>query len=100
MLMSSRNMHRWWVSSKNGYLRLLSATSKCFFKLLFNTGPIPVMNLVIGLVCPSIQTHISVTAGRNFLIWSMVMGYDLGMMPIVSQTHRQKCPFLKNVPML
>ena len=32
----------------------------------------------------SVQTHISVTAGRNFIILGMMMGYDLGMMPIDS----------------
>ena len=32
-------------------------------------------------VClPSIQIHISVTTGSNFLILSMMMGYGLGMM--------------------
>ena len=29
----------------------------------------------------SVRTHISVPAGRNFLILSMIMGYGLGMMP-------------------
>ena len=43
----------------------------------------PVMNLVIGLVCISVQTHISVTVGLNFLIWRM-MGYDVELMQIVS----------------
>ena len=32
--------------------------------------------------CVSIRTHISVTAGSNFLILGMMMGYGLGMMPI------------------
>ena len=58
--------------------------------------------------CPSVQTHISVTTGRNFLIWAMMMDCDVGLMPLVStfwyclvfQTHRQKCLFLKKVPML
>ena len=31
----------------------------------------------------SIQTHISVTAGRNFLILGMMMGYRLGMMSVI-----------------
>ena len=35
--------------------------------------------------CPSIWTHISVTTGRNLLMLGMMMGYDLGMMPVVSQ---------------
>ena len=50
--------------------------------LLFTTGLISMVNLVIGLVCLSvhlaIRTHISVTTGRG-----MMMGYDLGMMPVV-----------------
>ena len=41
----------------------------------------PVVNLVISLVCPSAQTQISVTAGRNILILGMMMGYGLGMIP-------------------
>ena len=63
------------------------------------------VNLVIGLVClsihPSIQNHISVTIGRNFLILGMMMGYGLRMMPIIffirsdipdSQTKQQDSP--------
>ena len=58
---------------------------------------------------PSIQTHISVTSGRNFLILGMIlgmMGYGLGMMPVIflygllSQMHRQTCQFLKEIPMV
>ena len=49
-------------------------------------------------VCPSIRTHISVTPVRIFLILGMMMGYDMGMMPVISkfwyslvfQAHRQK----------
>ena len=77
--------------------------------LLFTTGPIPVVNLVIGGEFRlAIQTHISVTDGRNFLICGMKMGYDVGLMLIVSiffkyalvsQMHRQKCMFPKEVPM-
>ena len=74
----------------------------------------PVVDLVVGScvsvcvdVCVSIWTHISVTADRNFLIVGTMMGYDVGMMPVVSnfwyclvsQMYRQKCTFLKNVPM-
>ena len=40
------------------------------------------VHLVIGLVCVSIQTHISVTAGKNFIMGKM-MDYDMGMMPVV-----------------
>ena len=36
-------------------------------------------------VCLAVRTHISVTTGRNFLIWGMLMGYDLGMMPVISK---------------
>ena len=67
--------------------------------MLFTIGLIPVVNLVIGLVCLSKP----ISAGRNFLIVGMMMGYDLGMMPVVSkfwyclvsQMHTQKCMFLK-----
>ena len=54
--------------------------------MLFTTVPIPVVNLVIGhvCVCSSIQTHISITAGREFVIWDMMMDYDVELMPIVS----------------
>ena len=53
----------------------------------------PVGYLVVGLVClcihvsisVSVQIHISITAYRNFLIWGMMMGYDLVMMLIVSK---------------
>ena len=59
----------------------------------------------------SVQTHISITAGRNFLILGMMMGYELGKMAVisklwygfVSQTyrpHRQKMYVLKKVPMV
>ena len=34
--------------------------------------------------CVSIRTHISVTSGRNFLIWGM-MDYYVGLMPIISK---------------
>ena len=53
----------------------------------------------------SIQTHISVTAGSNFVILG-VMGYGLGMMPVVflyslvSQMHRQKCLFPNKILVL
>ena len=53
------------------------------FAYLFTTGPIPAVNLGIVCVCLSTQTHISVTAGRNFLILGTMMGYGLGMMPII-----------------
>ena len=33
--------------------------------------------------CVSVGTHISITAGRNFLILGMIMGYDVGMMPVI-----------------
>ena len=54
--------------------------------------------LVCATVCGSIWTHLSVTAGGNWLIWGMIMGYDVGFMPVVSkfwyclvsQMHRQK----------
>ena len=36
-------------------------------------------------ICVSIRTHISVTADNNFLIWGMMMDYDVGLMPIVSK---------------
>ena len=57
---------------------------------LFITGPIPVVNLVVSLVClsiclsihPFIWGHISVTTVRNFLILCMKIGYDLGRMPL------------------
>ena len=45
----------------------------------------PVGNLIVGLVCASVQTHISITAGRYFLILGMVMSEDLGMMPVISK---------------
>ena len=42
------------------------------------------VNLVIGLVCPSVcvsvQNHISVTTGRNFLLLGMMMGDDMGLL--------------------
>ena len=37
-----------------------------------------VENLVVGLVCLSTWTHISVSPGWNFLILGMMMSYDLG----------------------
>ena len=75
---------------------------------LITTGPTPVGNLVVGVflflcvcVCvrahvhahlcarihthTSIQIHISVTAGRNFLIWGMMMDYDVHFMPVVKK---------------
>ena len=54
---------------------------------LFITGPILVVKLVIGLVCVcvSVQTHISITSGRNVLILGMVMGYGVGLIPVVSK---------------
>ena len=33
----------------------------------------------------SIQTHVAVTAVRNFLIWDMMLSYDVGLMPVVSK---------------
>ena len=30
-----------------------------------------------------VQTHISVTTGRNVLILSIMMGYGLGIMPLI-----------------
>ena len=55
----------------------------------------------------SIQTHISVPVGRNFLLFGMMMAYGLDMMPIIffkyglsSQMYRQKCQFLKWAPMV
>ena len=62
-------------------------------------------NMVVGLVCLSVLTYISITTGRNFLILYMMMGYDVGLMRVVSkcwyclvsQTHRQKC-FWKRFP--
>ena len=76
-----------------------------FLKLLFTTGPVTSGgNLVVGLVCLS-RPILSVTAARNFLILSMIMSYDVELMPhpvisnfwycLVSQTHRH---FYKNVP--
>ena len=53
------------------------------YQLLFATGPIPVVNLVIRSVYLAVWTHISVTASRNFLIVGVMMGYDLGMMPVI-----------------
>ena len=35
-------------------------------------------------MCVSIWTHISVTAGRNVLILGMLMGYDVGLVLVVS----------------
>ena len=81
---------------------------------LFATGPTPVGNLVVGLVCgtmgPSVYVwiYISVTAGRIVLILGIMMGYDLELMPVVSkcgytllsQMHIQKCLFPKEVPLL
>ena len=32
-----------------------------------------------------VQTHISVTAGRIFIILGLMMGYDDGLMPVVSK---------------
>ena len=32
-----------------------------------------------------IQTHISLTTSRNFLILGMIMVYDVGLMPVVSK---------------
>ena len=59
-----------------------------------SSGKYGTLQVLVGLVCvcqsvhPSVclasQTHISVTADRNFLIWGMMMGYDLAMMPVVS----------------
>ena len=31
----------------------------------------------------SVRTHISVTTGKNFLILDMMIGYDVGLMPVV-----------------
>ena len=47
----------------------------------------PVGNLVVSLMCirVSIRTHISVTAGRNFIMLGMMTGYDVGLMPVVSK---------------
>ena len=36
-----------------------------------------------GDVCVSIRTHITVTAGRNFLILVMMLGYDVGLMRLI-----------------
>ena len=51
--------------------------SSSYSPLIVNLG------IVCVCVCLSILTHISVTAGRNFLILGMMMGYGLGMMPLI-----------------
>ena len=64
----------------------------CTYVTVGNYSPLdlsPVANLVVGLVCLSTclftWTYISITAGRIFLILAMMMGYDLGMTPVVSK---------------
>ena len=67
------------------------------------------VNLVVGLVCLAVHLSVCpVTACKIFLILSMMMDYDLGMMLVispgwcclVSQMHRQKRMFLKKVLMV
>ena len=92
-----------WLFPLYGHFGKNTWCTPILYHLVFTTGPIPVVNLLIDLVCLSIWAHISVTAGRNFVLLGMMMGYDLGMMPIikmfwyslVSQIHRRKCLFKK-----
>ena len=71
---------------------LIITTPSNYLPIIYHWYWSPVGNLVVGLVrlCVHVSMQLSVwiyiylsNPGRNFLILSPLMGYDVGMMPVV-----------------